>query len=51
MLELYFRERSFVSRILDVSQEIKDSLTVLLEARPFGFAIDLVAHTSGTAQV
>eukprot|EP00474_Spongospora_subterranea_P008987 CRZ09445.1 hypothetical protein [Spongospora subterranea] len=46
MVHIYLEDYSFLLRILDLSQEIKDSLTVILESRPFRFAIDFAALAS-----
>ncbi|RKP22127.1 hypothetical protein ROZALSC1DRAFT_10543 [Rozella allomycis CSF55] len=45
MSELHKRDPTCLSRLLDVAQEIR-GLTVILEARPFSFAIDMAALAS-----
>lgn len=46
MVKLYLENRDFLSRILDFALELKEALTVILEARPFYFAIDLATMAS-----
>ncbi|XXQ38247.1 CCR4-Not complex component Not1 C-terminal domain-containing protein [Plasmodiophora brassicae] len=46
MVRVYLDDRSFLTRILDIAQDLKDALTVILEAQPFQFAIDLAILAS-----
>lgn len=45
MVEMYFKDPSSLSRILDISQDLK-ALNTILVARPFSFVIDLAALAS-----
>ncbi|KAJ3339474.1 hypothetical protein HDU93_008188 [Gonapodya sp. JEL0774] len=45
LVELYRKDQGVLSRILDVSQEVK-GLPTILEAKPFSFTIDLAALAS-----
>ena len=45
MVEMYFKDPSSLSRILDISQDLK-ALNTILVARPFPFVIDLAALAS-----
>jgi CCR4-NOT transcription complex subunit 1 len=48
MVRLYQDDRSFLFRALELAQQVlpKESLGAILQARPFGFAIDLAALAS-----
>lgn len=45
LVDLYFRDRSNITRVLDVCQELKE-LTTVLNSTPHYFAIDLAALAS-----
>eukprot|EP01113_Clastostelium_recurvatum_P016806 TRINITY_DN1971_c0_g1_i2.p1 TRINITY_DN1971_c0_g1~~TRINITY_DN1971_c0_g1_i2.p1 ORF type:complete len:2308 (-),score=670.74 TRINITY_DN1971_c0_g1_i2:313-7236(-) len=45
MMEMYFKDPTSLSRLLDLSQELK-VLPTILEARPFQFAIDMAVLAS-----
>jgi CCR4-NOT transcription complex subunit 1 len=48
MVRLYLKDPGFLSRILDIAQDLKvqEALTAILRARPFIFAIDLATLAS-----
>lgn len=43
MLRLYSMDRSLLARVLDIAQDLKDALTLILEIRSYPFCIDLAA--------
>ena len=45
MVEMYFKDPSSLSRLLDIAQDLK-ALNTILTARPFSFVIDLAALAS-----
>jgi CCR4-NOT transcription complex subunit 1 len=43
MLKTYFSDRAFLSRIIEIADEIKGSLNVILDTKHLTFSIDLAA--------
>lgn len=48
MIRLYMKDPTFLSRVLDIAQDLKvmEALAVILKAKPFLFAIDLATLAS-----
>jgi CCR4-NOT transcription complex subunit 1 len=46
MVGLYSTDRTFSQRVVDIANELRDSLTIILEARPFTFSIDVAAQAA-----